>query len=118
MGVPVDLSNKNLRVRVFLEKGLSPKMEAPGGIVFYLKTGSTYAWGQAPWKNLDKPGTWVTVLFDTTAPDSGSSPDFDPSSPVQLGFQIASGGGGSAGPYGDTPLETVVYIDHVTWQNK
>jgi hypothetical protein len=118
IGATVDFSGKILRARVFLEKGLSDFMDAPGGAVFFVKTGTDYAWGQAPWKNLDTKGSWVDVRFDMTAPDSGSKPEFDPSKPVQLGIKIDSGGGNmhTADEYMDT--ETVVYIDQITMETK
>jgi hypothetical protein len=118
-GVPLDLTDKVLRAQIYLEKGLSPftDTDAPGGVVFFIKSGTTYAWGQAPWTNLQKYGSWVSVKFNTSNPDPGSSADWDPSNPVQLGFQISAGGGNkhTAEEFGE-PLETSVCIDNVTVQ--
>ncbi len=111
---PIDLTGKTLHAKVMLVKGLSPTQSAPGGVVFYIKTGSSYDWGQAAWQNLMSPGSWIDVAFDTSNPDPGSSANFDPKKPIQMGFQISSGGGGTAGPFGSTPLDTLVYIDQIT----
>jgi hypothetical protein len=119
-GMPIDLSKKTLRAQVYLDKGLSPftTTDAPGGVVFFIKSGTTYAWGQAPWTNLDGYGSWKSVKFNTDNPDPGSSADFDPSNPVQLGFQISSGGGNmhTAAEFG-APLDTVVCLDNLTVQD-
>lgn len=111
---PIDLTGKTLHAKVQLVKGLSPNPSAPGGVVFYIKTGSAYDWGQAPWTNLNSPGTWIDVAFDTSAPASGSSANFNPKLPIQMGFQISSGGGGTVGAFGSVPQDTVVYIDQIT----
>jgi len=111
---PIDLSNMILSAKVMLVKGLSSNQSAPGGIVFYVKTGSNYDWGQATWQNLTSPGSWIDVKFDTAHPDSGSSKSFNPAIPIQMGFSISSGGGGTVGAFGSTALDTIVYIDQVT----
>jgi hypothetical protein len=114
-GAPLDLSDKALRARVFLQSGLSEETDAPGGAIFFIKTGADYAWGQAPWKNLDVKNQWVEVRFDTKHPDSGSKPEFNPEDPAQMGFQFSSGGGNMHPPE-DYPaeLETIIYVDHIT----
>jgi hypothetical protein len=114
-GLTIDLSNKILDAKLYLEKGLSPSVDAPGGYNFYVKTGSAWAWGvNKIWHNFSPYNTWIDVTFDTTAPDpTDVSPSFDPAHPVQLGFELMSGGGGTAGAFG-APLETVIYIDDIT----
>ncbi|MGC4095009.1 MAG: hypothetical protein QM756_45245 [Polyangiaceae bacterium] len=120
VGNPIDLTAKTLRAQVYLEKGLSPftASDAPGGVVFFIKSGTNYAWGQAPWTNLTTYGSWTVVKFNTENPDPGSTAGWDPSNPVQIGFQISSGGGNThtAAEFGD-PLETVVCIDNITVQD-
>lgn len=119
-GAPIDLTNKTLRAQVYLKEGLSPftTSDAPGGVVFYIKSGSDYAWGQAPWTNLQNYGSWTSVKFNTDNPDSGSAKSWDPSNPIQIGFQVSSGGGNmhSAEEFGD-PLPTSVCIDNITVQD-
>ena len=116
----LDLSGKTLRAQVLLDKGLSPFTtgDAPGGVVFFIKSGTNYTWGQAPWANLQNYGSWTSVKFNTDNPDSGSKEGWDPSNPVQFGFQISSGGGNThtAAEFGE-PLETSVCIDHITVQD-
>jgi len=113
-GMPIDLSHKILHAQVYLQTGLSPNPSAPGGIVFYVKTGQSYAWGSAPWSNLTTGG-WLDLTFDADSPATGSSVDFNPILPVQIGFQLSSGGGGTVGAFGATPLPTVAYIDQITF---
>ncbi|MFZ5893942.1 MAG: hypothetical protein ACOY0T_22965 [Myxococcota bacterium] len=119
-GNPIDLRKKTLRAQVLLEKGLSPFTmgDAPGGVVFFVKSGSTYTWGQAPWANLQTYGSWTPVRFNTENPDTGTVTGWDPSNPVQMGFQISSGGGNThtAEEFGP-PLETTVCIDSITVQD-
>lgn len=120
LGGPRDLTNSTLRMQVWLESGLTPEAitDAPGGIVFFIKTGqTTYTWGQAPWTNLMTPKAWTSVKFDTAHPDSGSAAGWDPSDPVQLGVQISSGGGNmhTADEYGPA-LPTKIYVDNITVQ--
>lgn len=119
MGGPRDLANSTLRMQVWLDKGLTPASitDAPGGIVFFVKSGKDYLWGQAPWTNLMTAGAWTSVKFDTAHPDSGSHADWNPADPVQLGVQISSGGGNmhTADEYGP-PLPTKIYVDNITVQ--
>lgn len=129
-GAAPDLSNKILKAQVWVESGLSPDTttDAPGGVVFYIKTGN-WVWGQAPWANIQQYRQWIPVKFDTTAPDPGTKDGWDPANPVQIGLQISSGGGGShcanndltnetTCPKWDAPLPTVIYIDNITVQPK
>ena len=113
-GMPLDLTGKILHAQVYLQKGLSPNPSAPGGIVFYVKTGPSSAWGSAPWSNLTT-GAWLDVTFDVDNPGTGVVAGFDPRQPVQLGFQLSSGGGGTVGAFGATPLPTVAFIDQITF---
>jgi hypothetical protein len=135
-GVPVDFTGKTVTARVFIEPmGLSPfgfgdPMDAPGGVVFYMKSGSTFAWGQAPWFNVVTYNSWFSVKFNAAELDSGSTAEFKASNVVQLGLSFSSGGGGvhcpdsaAAGFLGeptatckawDAPLPTVIYIDNIT----
>lgn len=141
-GAPIDFTGKTLTARIFIEPmGLSPNgfgamPDAPGGVVFYMKSGTTYAWGQAAWFNATTYGSWFSVKFNTAMPDPGSKPDFDPGNVIQIGLSFSSGGGGTAhcpdGQAGDpnnatyvgkptatcpawaAPLPTVIYVDSIT----
>lgn len=123
-GAPLDLTDSTLTAQIWVDAGgLSPEVSAPGGAVFFIKSGSAYVWGQAPWTNLIAPGMWTNVRFNTSNADMGTADGWDPSNPFQLGFQISSGGGGTlcpditdpvACPAWAAPLPTTIYIDNVT----
>lgn len=141
-GAPMDFTHKTVTARVFIEPmGLSPNgfsdpPDAPGGIVFYMKSGAAYDWGQAAWLNATTYGTWFSVKFNADALDTQSSkPGFDPGNVVQLGLSFSSGGGGvhcpddaasdpnhaaymgkptATCPAWEAPLPTTIYIDSVT----
>lgn len=140
-GLPIDFTGKTVTARIFVEsKGLSPYgfgdlMDAPGGVVFYMKSGSTYDWGQAGWVNVTTYGSWFSVKFNADNLDSGSKTTFDPGNVVQMGFQFSSGGGGAhcpdsatgdpnnaafkgeptaTCPKWDAALPTVIYVDNIT----
>ena len=122
MGAPVDLSNSTLRMQIWLDSGLFPEAitDAPGGAVFYVKSGKEFQWGSAPWDNMENKvrKTWHLVKFNTAAPSMDTdTTKWDPSNPVQLGVQISSGGGNmhTAEEFGP-PLATKIYIDQITVQ--
>jgi hypothetical protein len=81
-------------------------------VVIYMKTGSQYCWGAKEWRDLVEAG-WLTLDFDTAAPDLGASGDFDPRLPVVLGVRIGSGSV-SAGVAFGAPVDTVSYIDQIS----
>lgn len=125
MGGPLDLSNSTLRMQIWLDSGLFPEAitDAPGGAVFYVKTGKDFHWGSAPWDNMENKvrKTWHLVKFNTAAPSDDTITDpadpkyWDPTNPVQLGVQLSSGGGNmhTAEEFGP-PLATKIYIDQIT----
>jgi hypothetical protein len=139
-GAPIDFSHKIVKAEIFVEKGLSPftmdsTSAAPGGVVFFMKSGTTFAWGQAAWKNVESYGSWIQIKFNTDSLDAGSKPDFDPSNVSVIGFQFSSGGGGThcpdsnandpnsaafmGAPTATCPawpatLDTVIYVDSIT----
>ncbi len=130
-GEPLDLTASTLSAWICLESGLSPYTtgDAPGGVVFYAKSGSSYAWGQAPWYNIASYGTWARIKLNMDTLDAGSSTAFDPSNVVQIGLQFSSGSGGThcpdtaspdfqgsptpTCPAWDAPLPTVIYVDSI-----
>jgi hypothetical protein len=122
LGGPMDLSNSTLRMQLWLESGLFPEAitDAPGGAVFFVKSGKDYTWGSAPWDNLENKvrKTWHLVKFNTAAPSADTdTTKWDPSNPAQLGVQISSGGGNAhtAEEFGPE-LTTTIYIDQITVQ--
>jgi hypothetical protein len=112
----VDLTNKVITFHVKVTgAGLTPVDNAGGGMVF-LKTGSSYVWGQGAWTSITGTGSWVSLSINTKTPDQKLT-GWDPSVPKQLGIQISSSGGGgsSAAPkiFG-AARDVVIYIDYIT----
>lgn len=137
-GAPIDFTGKTVKAEIWVDGGLSPAVDAPGGVVFYMKSGQNYDWGQAPWKNIEVYKNWIQVKFNADALDPGSKETFSPADVRTIGFQISSGGGGTNCPDTDTsnaankdfvgdptdtcpawlePLPTTVYIDSITVEN-
>jgi len=136
-GVPIDFTGKTVTARIFIEPmGLSPfgfaePKDAPGGVVFYMKSGTNFDWGQAAWFNATTYGSWFSVKFNAANLDPGSKKEFMASNVVRIGLSFSSGGGGpthcpdsaTAGFLGEptatcpawtAPLPTVIYIDSIT----
>lgn len=113
----MDLSNKVLSAWVKLDSGFSTDPSAPGGFVLYIKSGSTYAYAQAPWHNVDGSNhNWVQYFFDVKNGIDDSSPgippaDFDPTKIVEIGFYIHTGGAGDMPDAHATPMNAVFHID-------
>lgn len=134
-GAPIDFTGKTLKAEIWVEGGLSPETDAPGGVVFFMKSGAAYDWGQAAWKNIEVYKNWVQVKFNADALDSGSSANFSPADVRNIGFQFSSGGGGTHCPDTNSsdpnnaafkgeptatcpawaaPLPTTIYVDSIT----
>ncbi len=91
---PVDLTGKTLFVYLKLDSGFSPDPSAPGGFIFYAKSGDNWDWGQAPWQNLDPVNhNWRKYTFDLSKAESGATNvlPFDPSQIMSIGIRLDTG---------------------------
>jgi hypothetical protein len=91
---PVDLSGKTLFVYIKLDSGFVQDPSAPGGFIFYAKSGADWVWGQAPWQNLDpnRTGKWWRYTFKMNDAQSAADGDtFDPTQVMSIGFKIDTG---------------------------
>jgi hypothetical protein len=112
----IDLTGKVLSMWIRLDSGFTPDPSAPGGMIFYAKSGTDWAWGQGAWTNIAVTdiGIWKEVKFDMRFPDPGTTATFVTTSIRAVGFKIDSG----------TPLTTVAmptaatfHIDSIGYGN-
>jgi hypothetical protein len=110
-----DYSGRTLTLKIRLDEGFSPDPSAPGGIIFYAKSGANYDWGQAAWMNIPPAsGTWVEVLFDVDNPDPDSSTaGFQPTQLQSIGFKIHTGSGLNAT---SQPTPAVFHLDSIGYR--
>jgi hypothetical protein len=128
-GLPLDLTNKTVRASIQIASGISPNNAAPFSAVLFVVTGkvapNNYVWGEGAWVNMDTVGKWNSLSLNMVAPQAvPTGKVYDPTTPVQLGIQISTGGGGEssycaqdyASPFG-SPVSSVIYIDQITVEN-
>jgi len=111
-----DFSGRILTLKIRLDEGFSPDPSAPGGIIFYAKSGAAYDWGQAAWANIlpESQGTWVEVVFDTNNPDTdASTAGFDATRLQSIGFKIHTGSGLNATLQ---PTPAVFHLDSIGYR--
>lgn len=116
-GVPQDFSGKMLTVQVQRASGFNADPSFPGGLIFFVKTGDDWVWGQQPWVNIETTGTWVEYKFVLDKADAKDG--FDPTAVRTVGIAFDTGGG--AEPDADKqptskPTEAVFYVDTVEIQ--
>jgi len=123
--LPLDLTNKTVRVSIEVESGISRTASAPFGGYVYVKTGNAYVWGNGTWVNMDTTGIWRTWSINMAAPQGvSSSLVYDPKTPVQLGILFHTGGAGESTycakdyqyAFG-APVTSVIYVDRITVEN-
>jgi hypothetical protein len=101
----------------------SPNLNAPGGVVMYIKTGASFVYGQSAYRNIvPTDHDWVLFTFDVKNEiDLAFSPEWldagDPTNVVELGFYFHTGGGGipagaDASPY-PNPTPATFHIDSI-----
>jgi hypothetical protein len=116
---PVDLTGKTLFVYLKLDSGFSPDPSAPGGLIFYAKSGMNWDWGQAPWLNLDPTvvGQWRKYVFNLSTAESGATniAPFDPSQVMSIGIKLDTGSP-TITPLPAPPAPAVFHIDSIGYQ--
>jgi hypothetical protein len=117
-GAPVDLTGKTLFLYLKFDSGFVEDPSAPGGVIFYAKSGADWVWGQAPWRNLDpsRMGKWWMYTFKLADAELGEGGEkFDPSQVMSIGLKIDTGSPlttASAAPSeGVFHLDSLGYVD-------
>jgi hypothetical protein len=117
VGAPLDLTGKTLFLYLKLDSGFVSDPNAPGGFIFYAKSGPNWDWGQAPWQNLDptRVNKWYKYIFKLASaqPATGGVP-FDPSQVMSIGLKIDTGSPTST-PTAD-PGAAVFHLDTIGYQ--
>jgi hypothetical protein len=111
-GAPVDLSGKTLFLYLKLDSGFVQDPSAPGGFIFYAKSGSDWVWGQAAWQNLDpnRTGKWWRYQFTLADAEPGEGgAKFDPSQVMSIGLKIDTGSPTSTPS--SQPTEATFHLD-------
>jgi hypothetical protein len=116
---PQDFSDSVISAKIYLEEGgFTPNPTSPGGIIFFMKSGTEYAWGQAGWRNVDgsdmgDAGEWFAVTFDPDDYDIASSIDgFDASEVLAIGFKFDTGSGLDT-EADELPTPAVFWVDDI-----
>jgi hypothetical protein len=111
-GQPVDLTGKTLFMYLKLDSGFVQDANAPGGFIFYAKSGADWVWGQADWYNIEpsRTGKWWRYTFKLAdaKPGEGGA-EFDPSQVMAIGFKIDTGSPQSEPT--DQPSEATFHLD-------
>ncbi len=94
--------------------GFTQNENAPGGMIFFMKSGENWSWGQVPWVNLNEPGDWIEVEFDPTLLELQWSEDFDPTQVKAIGFKFDTGSDPEDPPEGDLPKPATIWVDSIT----
>ena len=117
---PVDLTGKTLFVYLKLDSGFSPDPAAPGGFIFYARSGPNWDWGQAPWQNLDPStaiGKWRKYTFNLSMAESGTAnvAPFDPSQVTTIGIRLDTGTP-TVTPLPAPPTPAMFHVDSIGYQ--
>jgi|GEM_PF-6368208 len=111
-GYPIsalDLTGDTITARVRLDSGLSSDESCPGGAYIFAKSGEGYVFARGEWRNLSASEGWVTLEFNTGAPEYDEG--FLPSDVREIGVAISSGGDCGSAPYGSA----VAHIDSISF---
>jgi len=93
-GAPVDLTGKTVIMYFKFDDGFVQDPTAPGGVIFYAKSGPDWNWGANSWKNLEvgMKGKWQKISFKLANAEPGSADKpFDPSQVMSIGVKIDTG---------------------------